>query len=59
MKNLLLQGAQVNTLDHEGNTPLHICAIFSNNAALDYLIKNTSIDIFVRNSKGETAMSIA
>ncbi len=59
IKLMLLHKVDPTTSDHEGNTALHICVYHANNAALDWLVKNTPIDIFARNSKGETALSIA
>jgi ankyrin repeat protein len=44
--------------DDLGNNLLHIAAIYGNNTILEYFIKNLKIEIFSRNIKGETALSI-
>ena len=37
---------------------LHVAALYGNNKILDYLAKNLKLDLFARNSKGETALNI-
>lgn len=52
--------ADTNVVDAQGNTILHIAAIYQNNEALDFLLNtNKSLNVFERNLKGETPLSIA
>lgn len=37
---------------------MHVAALYGNNKILDYLAKNLKLDLFARNSKGETALNI-
>tara|TARA_B110000285_G_scaffold233275_1_gene306558 strand:- start:1876 stop:3093 length:1218 start_codon:yes stop_codon:yes gene_type:complete len=55
---LLAQGANFNCKDEYDNNLLHVAALYSNNKILDYLAKNLKLDLFARNSKGETALNI-
>ncbi len=59
IKFLLTQNANFGLKDHDQNTVLHLCAIFGNNKALEWITKNVKVDVFARNAKGETVMSIA
>lgn len=58
LKVLLQQDANFLAKDEYNNGLLHIAALNGNNKMLDYLSKNLKIDIFERNSKGETALNI-
>ena len=58
VKLLLQNDANHNVKDEEGNNLLHLAALNSNNKILDYLAKNLQINIFERNSKGETPLNI-
>ena len=58
VKTLLKHKANQKAFDKNGNTLLHIAAINSNNKILDYLGKNLDMDIFARNKKGDTALTI-
>jgi len=55
---LLAQGADFNCRDEYENNLLHVAATYGNNKILDYLAKNLKLDLFARNSKGETALNI-
>lgn len=57
----LLMGAKadMSLKDAYGNSLLHIAAIYQNNEALEYLIKNSrDLNVFERNTKGDTPLSI-
>lgn len=57
---LVQHKADTNIVDSQGNTILHIAAIYQNNEALDFLLhSNKSLNVFERNLKGETPLSIA
>lgn len=58
VKLLLQKGANYRVLDEYGNTVHHIAALNGNNNILDYLAKNLKIELFSRNEKGETPLSI-
>lgn len=58
LKVLLQHDANFLAKDEYNNGLLHIAALNGNNKMLDYLSKNLKIDIFERNSKGETALNI-
>ena len=55
---LLTHGANFNCKDEYENNLLHIAARYGNNKILDYLAKNLKLDVFARNSNGETALNI-
>lgn len=56
---LLLQWqADSNKKDWNGNSVLHIAALYGCNKTLEYIARNLKVDIFSRNSSGETALSI-
>jgi len=57
-KSLLKFGANVHVTDEYGNTLLHVAALNGNNKILDYIAKNLKINMFERNSDGETALNI-
>ena len=58
VKLLLQKGADYKVLDEYGNTLHHIAALNGNNLIMDYLAKNLKIELFSRNAKGDTALSI-
>jgi ankyrin repeat protein len=58
VKLLLQKGANYKVEDEYGNTVHHIAALNGNNNILDYLAKNLKIELFARNEKGETPLSI-
>lgn len=58
VKILLQKGADYKVKDEYKNTLHHIAAINGNNNILDYLAKNLKIELFERNEKGDTALSI-
>jgi len=58
LKVLLQHNANFSAKDEDNNGLLHIAALNNNNKMLDYLSKNLKIDIFERNTKGETALNI-
>ena len=58
VKFLLQKGADYKVKDDYGNSLLHIAAIYGKNSILEYFIKNLKIEMFSRNLKGETALSI-
>ena len=59
VKTLLQHGANFECKDTYGNGVIHIAAMNGNNKILDYLTKNLKTDMFARNSKGESALSLA
>lgn len=57
---LVSKGADVTVKDPFGNTLLHIAAIYGNNEAIDFFYINShKLNVFERNHKGETPLSIA
>lgn len=58
VKILLKYKASVETADEFGNNPIHIAARAKNNKILEYLGKNSNLDIFARNNEGKTALNI-
>lgn len=51
-------GADVNAPDHEGNTPIHLCASRGDNACINYLISKGA-DPHRVNREGNTAVDMA
>ena len=43
-------GCNINCIDENNNNLLQVAALYSNNVVLDYLAKNSSFDIYHRNS---------
>jgi len=58
IKALLNKGADYKVEDEQGNTVVHIAALYSNNPVLDFLCKSLRIELFSRNKAGETILSI-
>ena len=59
VKILLGSKADYNVRDSQGNSILHIAAIYQNYHSLEYLLKNCpKLSIFERNTKGDTPLSI-
>lgn len=58
IKALLNAKADFKKTDEFGNSILHIAAINSNNKMIDFITKTLKLDIFGRNKKGDTALSI-
>lgn len=58
VKTLLKNKANYQVVDTADNNLLHIAALNGNNKILEYLGKNLDIEIFGRNSKGETPLNI-
>lgn len=50
--------ADFKNTDEFGNTIIHIAAINSNNAMIEFIVRTLKLDIFGRNKAGETALSI-
>jgi hypothetical protein len=59
VKTLLQHSANFECKDNFGNSVIHIAAMNHNNKILDYLTKNLKTDMFARNLKGESALSLA
>lgn len=55
---MLQTDAEINSIDSEGNTPLHIAAANNNISTVMFLLQNGS-DITLQNHSGETARNIA
>ena len=51
-------GADVNAADHEGNTPLHLCASRGDNACINYLVSKGA-DVKRVNREGNTTVDMA
>jgi ankyrin repeat protein len=51
-------GADVNAVDHEGNTPLHLCASRGDNACITYLVSKGA-DVMRVNREGNTTVDMA
>ena len=58
VKHLLSNNGDYRAVDKQGNTILHIAALNSHNAIVEYLAKNLRMEIFSRNNAGETALFI-
>ena len=59
VKILLKQNSDIHILDANGNNLIHIASKYDNSKMLQYLVQNTKVNVFERNNKGETALSIA
>ena len=59
VKLLIASGADFNYQDSDGSTPLHIASQQGSINTLDYLIKETKIDLFAKNKYGQIASDIA
>ena len=51
-------GADVNAVDHEGNTPLHLAASRGDNAAIEYLVSKGAV-VTALNREGQTTVDMA
>ena len=51
-------GADVNAVDHEGNTPVHLCASRGDNACINYLVSKGA-DVTRVNREGNTTVDMA
>ena len=51
-------GADVNAADHEGNTPLHLCASRGDNECINYLVAKGA-DVMRVNREGNTTVDMA
>ncbi len=51
-------GADVNAADHEGNTPLHLCASRGDNECINYLVSKGA-DVKRVNREGNTTVDMA
>jgi ankyrin repeat protein len=51
-------GADVNATDHEGNTPVHLCASRGDNACINYLVSKGA-DVTRVNREGNTTVDMA
>jgi ankyrin repeat protein len=51
-------GANVNATDHEGNTPLHLCASRGDNDCINYLVSKGA-DVMRVNREGNTTVDMA
>jgi ankyrin repeat protein len=51
-------GADVNAVDHEGNTPVHLCASRGDNACINYLVSKGA-DVKRVNREGNTTVDLA
>ncbi|MBY0494966.1 MAG: ankyrin repeat domain-containing protein [Cyanobacteria bacterium] len=51
-------GADVNAADHEGNTPLHLCASRGDNDCINYLVSKGA-DVMRVNREGNTTVDMA
>jgi ankyrin repeat protein len=51
-------GADVNAVDHEGNTPLHMCASRGDNECIKYLVSKGA-DVMRVNREGNTTVDMA
>ena len=59
LKLLIEYGANINSLDKEGNSPLWIASHGGNYKIVDYLLKQEDIDINTRDILGKTSLWIA
>jgi ankyrin repeat protein len=51
-------GADVNAVDHEGNTPVHLCASRGDNACINFLVSKGA-DVMRVNREGNTTVDMA
>ena len=54
-----MKDIQVNSVDHYGDSAAHYCAKFGFFELLTFLIKNTNININLRNTFGDTPLHYA
>lgn len=59
VKSLILPETEINAKNEEGNTLLHIAAIYEKGVILNFLLKRENIDISLKNNEGKTALQIA
>lgn len=56
---LIFHGADINTVDNEGNTPLILAAGWSNHIGIVNLLINAKVDVNKQNNEGDTALIMA
>ena len=56
---LLERGADINSRDNAGNTPMHIAAANNNMNSIMFLLSDIGADITIQNNYGETARDLA
>lgn len=59
VKLLLAHGADFNCRDFDESTPLHVASQYGSLNTLDYLLKETKVDVAAKNKFGYTASDIA
>ena len=56
---LLNNYTDINTINNQGNTPLHLSVINNNIKNINLLLKNKNIDVNLLNNKGQSVLHIA
>ena len=59
LETLIEYGANVNSIDANGNTPLHHAVNFNRKDCVRLLLLQTDIDLNKKNNEGKTAMDVA
>ena len=59
VKLLLAHGADINSRDFDESTPLHVASQYGSLNTLDYLLKETKVELAAKNKFGYTASDIA
>ncbi len=59
LKDLLLAGADVKTVDHRGNTALHLAVILNHSSIVQYLLEQDTSLLDIKNKAGDKAIDLA
>ena len=59
VKEFVLKGANVNAMNNNGNTPLHLAALWDHLEVVQYLIEDCKASVHAKNVNGHTPLHIA